>query len=100
MSIDDVSAKEWDEAISGLATSRQVGGDHYKNLKITPTDYVYANNLSWNLGNVVKYVTRNKDDRVKDLLKAKHYIDLELEMVHGVDSEGNNIGPYTIETKV
>jgi hypothetical protein len=56
--------------------------------------------LSWNLGNVVKYVTRNKDDRVKDLLKAKHYIDLELEMVHGVDSEGNSIGPYTIETKV
>ena len=100
MSIDDVSAKEWDEAISGLATNRQVGGDHYKKLKITPTDYVYANNLSWNLGNVVKYVTRNKDDRVKDLLKAKHYIDLELEMVHGVDSEGNNIGPYTIETKV
>ena len=100
MSIDDVSAKEWDEAIGGLATSRQVCGDHYKNLKITPTDYVYANNLSWNLGNVVKYVTRNKDDRVKDLLKAKHYIDLELEMVHGVDSEGNNIGPYTIETKV
>ena len=79
---------------------RQVGGDHYKNLKITPTDYVYANNLSWNLGNVVKYVTRNKDDRVKDLLKAKHFIDLELQMVHGVDSEGNNIGPYTIETKV
>ena len=100
MSIDDVSAKEWDEAIGGLATSRQVGGDHYKNLKITPTDYVYANNLSWNLGNVVKYVTRNKDDRVKDLLKAKHFIDLELQMVHGVDSEGNSIGPYTIETKV
>jgi hypothetical protein len=56
--------------------------------------------LSWNLGNVVKYVTRNKDNVVNDLLKAKHYIDLELEMVHGVDGEGNNIGPYRIETKV
>jgi hypothetical protein len=40
------------------------------------------------------------EDRVNDLLKAKHYIDLELQMVFGRDGEGNDIGPYTIETKV
>lgn len=100
MSIDDITPEEWDQQIKNKATNRQVGGDHYKRLKITPTDYVYANGLSWNLGNVVKYVTRNKDDVIKDLLKAKHYIDLELEMVHGVDAEGKVIGPYRIETKV
>ena len=100
MSIDDVTPEQWDRAIDNKATNRQVGGDQYKKLKVSPTDYIYANNLSWNLGNVVKYVTRNKDNVVNDLLKAKHYIDLELEMVHGVDGEGNNIGPYRIETKV
>jgi hypothetical protein len=43
------------------------------------------------MGNVVKYVTRDKEDKVQDLLKAKHYIDLELELVHKCDSEGNPI---------
>ena len=70
------------------ATSRQVGGDHYQSLEITPTQYIYANKLSWNLGNCIKYVTRNKEDKVEDLLKAKHYIDLELEMIYGCNPEG------------
>jgi len=70
------------------ATSRQVGGDHYKSLEITPTQYIYANKLSWNLGNCIKYVTRNKEDKVEDLLKAKHYIDLELEMIYVCNPEG------------
>ena len=93
-----------DEAIKNLASKKQIGGSHYKALKISPTEYVYANNLSWNLGNVVKYITRRKtdqvEDRVNDLLKAKHCIDLELQMVYGKDADGNDIGPYTIETKV
>ena len=104
MSIDNVTEKDWDEAISNLASKKQIGGSHYKALKISPTEYVYANNLSWNLGNVVKYITRRKtdqvEDRVNDLLKAKHCIDLELQMVYGKDADGNDIGPYTIETKV
>jgi hypothetical protein len=104
MSIDNLKESDWDKAIKGLASNKQVGGNHYKTLKISPTEYVYANNLSWNLGNVVKYITRRKtdqvEDRVNDLLKAKHYIDLELQMVFGRDGEGNDIGPYTIETKV
>jgi hypothetical protein len=65
-----------------------VRGDHYKSLEITPTQYIYANKLSWNLGNCIKYVTRNKEDKVEDLLKAKHYIDLELEMIYGCNPEG------------
>jgi hypothetical protein len=52
------------------------------------------------MGNVIKLVTRNKVNKVEDLLKAKHYIDLELQIVHGVDGEGNALGPYTKEVKV
>ena len=43
MSIDDITPEEWDQQIDNKATNRQVGGDHYKKLKITPTDYVYVN---------------------------------------------------------
>jgi hypothetical protein len=33
-------------------------------------------------------------------MKAKHFIDLELEMVYGVDQEGEGIGKYTIEVTI
>jgi hypothetical protein len=63
------------------ALSTQVQGNHYKDLKIQPVEYIYANGIGYFEGNVIKYVTRW---RVKggnaDLLKARHYIDLLLEL--------------------
>ena len=100
MSIDDATPEEWDQAIDMLAINNQVGGHHYKGNGIQPIEYIYANGLSWSMGNVLKLITRDKVDKVEDLLKAKHYIDLELQLVHGVDGEGNKIGPYTKEVKV
>lgn len=103
MTIDKITPEEWDQAIDKLATNNQVGGEHYNTLKIQPIDYIYANKLSYNLGSCLKYITRNKgknEDRIKDLLKAKHFIDLELQMVHGVDKDGNNIGKYSIEVSI
>lgn len=57
----------------------QVGGSHYES-SIQPTDYIYANNLDFFEGNVVKYVTRwrNKNG-VEDLRKAKHYLEMLIE---------------------
>ena len=78
-----------------LATEKQVNGKHYKNKGIQPLEYILSNELSYCLGNVVKYVTRDKDNKVQDLLKAKHYIDLELELIHGCDAEGNWLDPET-----
>jgi hypothetical protein len=37
-------------------------------------------------------VTRKKFDPVEDLLKAKHYIDLELEKVYSCDPNGKPLG--------
>ena len=63
------------------ALNTQVGGDHYKKLKIQPVEYIYANNIGYMEGNVIKYVTRWRDKNgVADLLKARHYIDLLLEL--------------------
>jgi len=58
----------------------QVGGNHYKDFKIQPIEYIQANNLGYCEANVVKYVTRwRSKNGVEDLRKAKHYIDLLIE---------------------
>ena len=58
----------------------QVGGNHYKDLKIQPIEYIQANDLSYCEANVVKYVTRWRGKNgIEDLRKAKHYIDLLIE---------------------
>lgn len=59
----------------------QIGGKHYKDLKIQPIEYIHANGLDFFEGNVVKYVSRHKYKHGKqDLEKAKHYIDLLIEL--------------------
>jgi hypothetical protein len=63
------------------ALDKQVGGDHYKDLKIQPVQYIHANNMPYLEGNVVKYITRwrNKNG-LADLEKAKHYIELIIQL--------------------
>jgi hypothetical protein len=64
---------------SPLAT--QVGGSHYKDLKIQPVEYIHANNIPFIEGNVIKYVTRwRAKNGIKDLEKARHFIDLLIEL--------------------
>lgn len=62
-----------------LAT--QVGGDHYMKMAIQPVEFIFANNLPFCEGNVVKYVTRwRAKNGIKDLEKARHYLDLLIEL--------------------
>ena len=62
------------------ASERQVGGSHYKDMKIQPVEYIVANGLSFLAGNIVKYVSRyTVKGGVEDLEKAKHYIELLIE---------------------
>lgn len=59
----------------------QVDGNHYKNLKIQPVEYIHANNIPYIEGNIIKYITRWRDKNgVKDLEKVKHYVDLLIEL--------------------
>lgn len=90
MSIDDITEREWDQAIKNLATKKQVGGNHYKHFKIQPVEYILANDIGYCLGNVIKLISRKKENTIEDLLKAKHHIDLELQIVHGVDKMVNS----------
>ena len=69
----------------------QVDGGHYKNLKIQPVEYIHANGIGYMEGNVIKYVTRWRDKNgIKDLEKAKHYIELLIEMESKEKSDDNS----------
>ena len=60
--------------------SKQVGGEHYKDLAIQPGEYIVKNKLGWYEANAVKYITRHKvkGQRV-DIEKAIHYLEMLLE---------------------
>ncbi len=72
-----------------LAT--QVGGAHYKDMKVQPVEYIHANGIGYFEGNVIKYVSRWREKGgVADLEKAKHYIDLLIELERRPEA-GNKI---------
>jgi len=67
------------EALKALKV--QIGGGHYKEFAIQPIQYIHANNIGYAEGNVIKYVTRwRSKGGIADLLKARHYIDLLIEL--------------------
>lgn len=63
------------------ALNTQINGTHYKELAIQPVEYIHANGIGYMEGNVIKYVTRWKaKGGLADLHKAKHYIELLIEL--------------------
>lgn len=59
----------------------QVAGTHYKDLPIQPVEYIHANAMGYFEGCVLKYISRwRKKNGLADLQKAKHYIDLLIEL--------------------
>lgn len=71
------------------ALDTQVGGSHYKDLKIQPVEYIMANNIPYMEGNVIKYVTRWRDKGgLRDLEKAKHYLEMLIEMQNQKAKDG------------
>ena len=60
-----------------LPMETQVGGDHYKKLKIQPMEYSMRNELDACQHTIIKYGTRFRDKGgIEDLVKAKHVIDM------------------------
>ena len=78
------------------ALDEQVGGDHYKKLGIQPIELIRDINANFFQGNVIKYVTRYKDKNgIKDLEKAKHYLEL-IEELHP-NNNSSKITPYVVD---
>lgn len=68
------------------ALNEQVGGEHYRDYgkaSIQPVQYIYANNLDFLEGCVLKRITRHRRDGGKgrqDIEKAIHELRLILEL--------------------
>ena len=69
---------------------------HYRDGKIEVIDYIEDKGFGYNLGNVIKYVSRagKKSDKiVEDLEKAKWYLEREINKVNNsknIDYESRN----------
>lgn len=77
----DISTDELVQPVSDAAPASpletQVGGGHYKKLRIQPMVYSMANGLDACQHTAIKYVTRFRDKGgVEDLKKAQHVIDM------------------------
>ena len=62
------------------AYDKQIGGTHYRKMKIQPSKFVTENKLLYPEGSVIKYILRHQDKGGKeDLLKAMHFIEMIIE---------------------
>lgn len=66
------------------ASEQQIGGTHYKEFAIQPTEFIAKNNIGFIEGNVIKYVCSHKSKNGRqDIEKAIHYLNLLLEYEYG-----------------
>lgn len=80
-----VMAKE--KLVEGDPLSKQIGGSHYKTMKIQPIEYITANNMGFIEGNIIKYITRHHaKNGADDVRKVIHYCELLLATKYGDNS--------------
>jgi hypothetical protein len=64
-----------------------VSPEHYARWKFEPITFIMENNIPYAVGNVIKYVMRyDSKDGLKDLKKARRYIDMLIEQEYGKEN--------------
>ena len=59
---------------------KQVGGKHYRNMKIQPAEFINENKLLFAEGNAIKYICRHSTKgKEEDVKKAIRYLEMILE---------------------
>jgi len=67
---------------------KQIGGTHYRKMKIQPSKFVIENKMLFAEGNIIKYICRHPyKDGKQDLEKAKHFIDMIIERDYSGEEE-------------
>ena len=63
------------------ALQTQVGGSHYKGMKIQHVEFVHANNIPYIEANAIKYICRHRQKSGRqDIEKAIHYLQILLDL--------------------
>ena len=64
--------------------TKQIGGRHYMDMAVQPSEFINKNKLQFAEGNAIKYIcSHSHKGEVQDLEKAKHYIDMIIERDYG-----------------
>ncbi len=67
---------------------KQIGGSHYRDMVIQPSEFINKNNIPFAEGNAIKYLCRHKQKgQREDLLKAIHYCEMAIERDYSDDTE-------------
>lgn len=75
----------------------QVAGTHYKEMRIQPVEFIHANNIGFCEATAIKYLCRwRKKGGIEDLKKAKHFIDVLIEL-ETRDLKAPNLIDVTVE---
>ena len=65
----------------------QIGGKHYRNMKIQPAEFINENKLLFAEGNAIKYICRHSSKgKAQDIKKAIHYLQMILERDYDADT--------------
>ena len=72
--------KDMFKGITYESLDKQIGGKHYKNMKIQPAEFINENKLLFAEGNAIKYICRHTiKGKEEDVKKAIHYLEMILE---------------------
>ena len=59
---------------------KQIGGQHYRSMKVQPSVFINENKLLFAEGNAIKYICRHSlKGKKEDILKAIHYLEMIIE---------------------
>ena len=62
------------------AYKKQVGGNHYKDMVMQPSEFINKNRLPFAEGSAIKYICRHAvKGKEQDIDKAIHYLEMILE---------------------
>jgi hypothetical protein len=68
------------KGVAYKSLEEQVGGKHYRSMKIQPAEFINENKLLFAEGNAIKYICRHSvKGKQQDIEKAIHYLKMILE---------------------
>ena len=72
--------KDMFKGITYESLDKQIGGKHYRNMKIQTAEFINENKLLFAEGNAIKYICRHQSKgKADDIKKAIHYLEMILE---------------------
>ena len=75
-----MTSKDIFKGVEYDSLEKQVGGKHYKNMKIQPAEFINENKLLFAEGNAIKYICRHQSmGKAYDIHKAIHYLEMIIE---------------------